>query len=1007
MATRGFNTLRLVLAAALLALGGMVAVGGALGAGQPAVSLIDVWILHVPALTGAALFLVAAGYAALICARPVLALSAAIAGLAAAVAAPAAGQGQGGIVATVVVILIAIPLVLQARGHRQPVPVRVLLPLLAVAAGVLFWLDEPVLAVALLVAGPLALPEADHPDDMDAPGITQSLVIPLAVFLVIVSATLALWQGAARQAREAWVHRSEGIVERFYRQIEHDLGVRVDALERMAHRWEHTGGTGERAWRQDAAGYLSDFQGLEGIAVLWADGGIRWLQGRLWMDTARPEGFAAHPRVQPVLEAARETGQTRMTSPVQPASDTAHVYLVIPLYGDGEVTGFLLSVRRLSGLFRFARGGTAPGYVFQVIDGKGDRMFGPPAVDDDRPYAAEQEVAVLGARWRVAAWPGTTLLRSERGGLPDAVALGGVSLALAGLLVMRLTLVARGRALLAARQATALHHEIEERERLEAERRATARRLEETLDHLADGFFTLDNDDRITYVNRAAARAVGMDRDYLGGQYLWNLFPENRDVYGDLYEAVRADGQARDREIFDVAFNRWIDVRAYPVLDGLAVWFRDISETKRSRDQLLFQGQVLEQIHDAVIGADLGGAINFWNRGAERLFGYAADEARNQPLRMLRPGPEYLSLRQQLIDPVLRNGAHDAQIELEDRHGRRFMARVSLSLTRNESGRALGMLLFVLDVSDRFRFEQELQDALARAQSHAARLRELARISLALNTQRSRQRTLETLVNDGRHLVEAHLCRVSIDEREGLPGGETIVSRSEKYADEARAVPRAPEALRTRAQRTGDAYRLTQAELAEHAPALAPLGAWLAVPLSRHDGSSMGMLEFADRYTGEFTPDDEAVAVQLAQLAGAVLDKADALDRMRRAEAEYREQLEFLTTVTRSVAEGILAVDAHGYVEYVNPHGAWLLGQDSDAIRGQRLAALLGHAEPVSGVPGTAADTWRTVVTRYDGSTVALVLQVSRLAEGRWHDGQVVVFREADGASRDDFRNDG
>src|SRR5690606_32372625 len=101
--------------------------------------------------------------------------------------------------------------------------------------------------------------------------------------------------------------------------------------------------------------------------------------------------------------------------------------------------------------------------------------------------------------------------------------------------------------------------------------------------------------------------------------------------------------------------------------------------------------------------------------------------------------------------------------------------------------------------------------------------------------------------------------------------------------------------------------RLTQAELEAH-PAWKGFGAesgkhppirgWLAVPLAGRDERNIGLIQLSDRYEGEFTEDDEAVLVQMAQMASVAVENARLVEDLRDAS---RRKDEFLATLAHEM----------------------------------------------------------------------------------------------------------
>lgn len=129
-----------------------------------------------------------------------------------------------------------------------------------------------------------------------------------------------------------------------------------------------------------------------------------------------------------------------------------------------------------------------------------------------------------------------------------------------------------------------------------------ARRAIETLESMSDAFVSLDAGWRFTYLNPRAEVLVARDRHDLIGKKLWEEYPE---LVGSAFD-IECRRALRDQvtvrfETFMERLDRTLEVRAYPVAEGLAVYFRDISE-ERLRDGRLRQTERLEMLGQITAG---------------------------------------------------------------------------------------------------------------------------------------------------------------------------------------------------------------------------------------------------------------------------------------------------------------------------------------------------------------------------------------------------------------------
>jgi PAS domain S-box-containing protein len=167
-------------------------------------------------------------------------------------------------------------------------------------------------------------------------------------------------------------------------------------------------------------------------------------------------------------------------------------------------------------------------------------------------------------------------------------------------------------------------------------------RLTTTLESISDAFFTLDLDYRFTYVNNRAEEILRHPRQAMLGCSIWEVFPE---ALGTAFqtEAERAMTQAYTSsfESFYAPFGRWMAVDVYPSVQGLAVYFRDVTERHEANQRLQEEQETLSAVvnttTDAIISIDHDGRIKLFNPGAERIFRRSRESMLGQSVEVLLP----------------------------------------------------------------------------------------------------------------------------------------------------------------------------------------------------------------------------------------------------------------------------------------------------------------------------------------------------------------------------------
>ena len=150
---------------------------------------------------------------------------------------------------------------------------------------------------------------------------------------------------------------------------------------------------------------------------------------------------------------------------------------------------------------------------------------------------------------------------------------------------------------------------------------------------------------------------------------------------------------------------------------GAVNCFQDITERKRSEEAAQRLAAIIESSDDAIVGKDLDGIITSWNGGAERIFGYLAEEVIGRPITILIPAD--LQKEEETIIERIRRGQRVEHYETVRQRKDRRLIDVSLSISpvRSAQGEVTGSSKIARDITERKRSEA-LIVTLAREAEH-------------------------------------------------------------------------------------------------------------------------------------------------------------------------------------------------------------------------------------------------------------------------------------------------
>ncbi len=238
----------------------------------------------------------------------------------------------------------------------------------------------------------------------------------------------------------------------------------------------------------------------------------------------------------------------------------------------------------------------------------------------------------------------------------------------------------------------------------------SAAKIGNILESISEAFFALDQDWRFTYMNQAAENVLfGRTKEDLIGKSIFNEFSTS--ICSKHYNKFHQVMSERTAACFEIPYadnGTWIEVRAYPSVEGISVFVLDITERKWVEKTTQQLAAIVETSEDAIFSMSLDGKINSWNHGAQKLYGYTAEEVIGKLFPLIIPD--------QLQEQVYQNFRRLVQGELfEDKYTTRvhkdgsiIYVSIKYSLIRDSSGKIVEISAIHRDITDRVQYVEAL-----------------------------------------------------------------------------------------------------------------------------------------------------------------------------------------------------------------------------------------------------------------------------------------------------------
>ncbi len=277
-----------------------------------------------------------------------------------------------------------------------------------------------------------------------------------------------------------------------------------------------------------------------------------------------------------------------------------------------------------------------------------------------------------------------------------------------------------------AKCCVAVIEDISARKWAEVEMQTEKRLLERLINSSVDGIFAFDRDGFFTVWNPGMERIFGVSAKEALGRSAFQACPFLKELGEDENFAAALKGDkiiSRDKAYsipgtarqgyFEGYYGPMLNARNGEVIGGLAI-IRDVTERKLAEEakrasELRYQ-ELFENAYDMVYTHDLNGRITSVNKAAERITGYARNEALQMNIFHL-VAPEFQANAHRMIDRQVANEAPITQeLDILSKDGSRITLEVSNRLIFHQ-GNPVGVQGIARDITERKRTEAALQEA--------------------------------------------------------------------------------------------------------------------------------------------------------------------------------------------------------------------------------------------------------------------------------------------------------
>ncbi len=267
--------------------------------------------------------------------------------------------------------------------------------------------------------------------------------------------------------------------------------------------------------------------------------------------------------------------------------------------------------------------------------------------------------------------------------------------------------------------ASKILRDITERKKIEREVHRVYKEKESALNRINDGVVSVDMDWRYTFLNDAALATHPIGKEETLGKVMWDIHPEMKGtIFWDKYHEAMLTKKVVEVESHYAPMNTWFSVKIYPSSDGLTIFYKDITERKKTEEDLL---KSLKETVDykyaldessIVAITDQKGVITYVNDNFCKISKYSKQELIGQDHRIINSGYHSKDFIKGIWTTIAKGKVWKGEIKNKAKDGTFYWVDTTIVPFLDDHKKPFQYVAIRSDITERKKTEEDLLKSL-------------------------------------------------------------------------------------------------------------------------------------------------------------------------------------------------------------------------------------------------------------------------------------------------------